>query len=178
MQYKTTTKISQKVIKEILEVKEKNGLTAEAIIEQAKKKNNPLHDFFDWDDTKAAHKWRLQQARVLINEVKVVVENKEYYAFENVSIEIEADSEEGTTKKEYFTRSEILNDKEKRAQIVNRAYNYLLYWKEQYQTYTEFEPIVKSIEKVKKSMEEKEKKESKEKKHIKSENDSTVKVEA
>jgi len=151
MQYKTTTKISQKVIKEILEVKEKNGLTAEAIIEQAKKKNNPLHDFFDWDDTKAAHKWRLQQARVLINEVKVVVENKEYYAFENVSIEIEADSEEGTTKKEYFTRSEILNDKEKRAQIVNRAYNYLLYWKEQYQTYTEFEPIVKSIEKVKKS---------------------------
>jgi len=45
-------------------------------------------NFFDWDNSSAGEKWRLQQARCLVNEIKIVVEDKEMYAFENVNISV------------------------------------------------------------------------------------------
>lgn len=142
MEYKTTKKISNEIIKEILKVKKKNGLTAETIVNQARDKTNPLHELFEWDDKQASEMWRLQQARVLINEVKVIIEDKEYFAFENVSVEIN----ETEPKREYFERSEILSNNDLRQQIVLSAFKSLLYWKEKYRQYNEFDSIVKDIE--------------------------------
>ncbi|MBU1082815.1 MAG: hypothetical protein KKB59_20260, partial [Spirochaetes bacterium] len=48
---------------------------AEDVIEDAKSKSSPLHSFFEWKDTVAAAKYRLQQAQTLtgsIMEVKVI----------------------------------------------------------------------------------------------------------
>lgn len=36
------------------------------VVEAARLKTSPLHTQFQWDDTVAAHQWRLQQARQLI----------------------------------------------------------------------------------------------------------------
>ena len=158
MEYKITNKISKEVIDELLKVKEEKGLTAEEVVKQAKKKKSKLHSFFEWDNDKASDKWRLQQARVLINEVKIIIEDKEYYAFENVSVKVESDQiHEGTNvneinKREYFTNKEIISNEELREQIVQRAYNYLLYWKKQFSFYREFEPVFKSMKKVEKSI--------------------------
>jgi len=84
MEYKITEKFTPEVIDEIIEIQKEKGLTAETILDEAKKKSSPLHNFFDWDNTTAGEKWRLQQARILINEVKIIVNSKEMYAFENV----------------------------------------------------------------------------------------------
>ena len=89
MEYKITGRMNKKVIDEILEVKKKKGLTAKSVIEKATNKKSAMHKLFEWDNTKAGKAWRLQQARVLINEVKIIVENKEYYAFENVSVDVD-----------------------------------------------------------------------------------------
>lgn len=51
-------------------------LTAEAVVREARKKSSPLHDQFTWDDTKAATKWREQQARTLIHRFKIEVETQ------------------------------------------------------------------------------------------------------
>ena len=143
MEYKITGKINEKVIEEILKVKEKKGLTAEAIIEQAKNKTSSLHNLFDWDNTMAAEKWRLQQARVLINEVKVIVEDQIYYAFENVSVAV---NETDATKREYYSRQEIIETESLRAKVVESAYHQLLYWREKYRQYNEFGNIIKEID--------------------------------
>jgi hypothetical protein len=44
-------------------------LTPEQVVRDAKSLTSPLHDYFQWDDTKAALAWRTQQARVLIRSV-------------------------------------------------------------------------------------------------------------
>lgn len=44
-------------------LKKKDALTASGILEEAMDKNSPLHGLFEWDDTKAAHEYRLMQAR-------------------------------------------------------------------------------------------------------------------
>ena len=50
-----------------------NGrLTPEVVVEFAKKKGSPLHDFFEWDIKKASYANWLAQARQLITSVMVV----------------------------------------------------------------------------------------------------------
>ena len=50
-------------------------LTPGDVVAAAKKKDSVLHEMFEWDSAKAAHAWRLTQARDLIRSVKVVITN-------------------------------------------------------------------------------------------------------
>ena len=72
VKYKTTQRLTKEVINEILKIQKDKGLTPEEIVKVAKPKDNPLHDLFEWDNKIASDQWRLQQARVIVNEVKVV----------------------------------------------------------------------------------------------------------
>lgn len=53
--------------KELLKIKQKFGaVTAENVVREAQDAGHPLHGYFEWDDNKAAHSFRLGQARALI----------------------------------------------------------------------------------------------------------------
>lgn len=41
-------------------------LRSSTVVEAARDKRSPLHDYFEWDDHKAGHEYRLQQARKLM----------------------------------------------------------------------------------------------------------------
>lgn len=57
---------------ELLAIREEYGkLTAQAVITAASEPDHPLHDRFEWDDTAAAAKYRLDQARRLIRVVRI-----------------------------------------------------------------------------------------------------------
>lgn len=151
IQYKNTEKFTPEVIEEVLEVKETYGLTAENILRKASKKSSPLYDLFDWDDSSAGEKWRLAQARVFINEIKIIVENKEMYAFENVNVrvqnaEIKNNNQKMFGNREYKTIIEIMNNEDYRAQLIKRALSEVNYWKERHAELTELNPIFITIE--------------------------------
>lgn len=59
----------------ISEIASRNGgtVTAEAVLAAARNKKSALHAEFEWDDKKAAHEHRLDQARALIRSVKVEI---------------------------------------------------------------------------------------------------------
>jgi hypothetical protein len=48
-------------------------VSAEDVLKDAKKKSSPLHDFFEWDDAKASRLYRLEQARMMVRSVEIVV---------------------------------------------------------------------------------------------------------
>ena len=53
----------------------RNGkLTPSMVVNAAKPKSAPLHKYFEWDDKKAGHEYRLMQARKIIRVVQVVVD--------------------------------------------------------------------------------------------------------
>ena len=59
-------------------LEEKHGtLTVDTVVAEAKKKTSPLHGEFQWDDEKAAHEWRKEQARKLIQGYQFHIEVKE-----------------------------------------------------------------------------------------------------
>ena len=68
------TKVEQKAIEEALESiakKHKGRLTPDAVVAAAASKASPLHELFEWDQKKAAHQHRIEQARSLIRSVRV-----------------------------------------------------------------------------------------------------------
>jgi len=51
---------------------QKNGrLTAALVVKAASKEGSPLHSYFEWDDTVAGARYRMEQARDLIRSVDV-----------------------------------------------------------------------------------------------------------
>ena len=163
VKYKETGKINSQVIQEILKVEKQDGLTAESLLDKAKEKESPLHDLFDWNNSEAAEKWRLHQARILINEVKIIVGNKEMYAFENVKIAVEDMNKENSSRR-YKPIVEILSNEDYRKQVIQSALDSLLYWKEKHSDFVELKPIFISIDKVKKELNKKWQKEKQKKK--------------
>lgn len=52
-------------------------LTPVSVVRDARKKSSPLHSLFEWNDGKAAQRWRLHWAREIIGSVIVVHESTE-----------------------------------------------------------------------------------------------------
>ena len=76
---------AQKVYEEIGE----ENTTPEEILEKAKDPNSELHKCFEWDDKKAAYKYRLQQARTIMCNLVFVSndEEDELRTFYNLTFE-------------------------------------------------------------------------------------------
>jgi hypothetical protein len=123
--------------------KEKGKLTAKILLQEAEDKNNPLHSYFEWDDKEGAHQWRLHKARCLINVItfslKTNKNDKEVYAYELIKT---------NSHKEYKHVCEILSNKMWKEQITNQAVREISYWRQKYEIYAEFSPIVKEIKRI------------------------------
>lgn len=66
--------VDARVIGPVLqELVEQGAITADGLVEAAKSTNSPLHSYFDWDDARAAKKYRLNTAHDIIRSVRVKV---------------------------------------------------------------------------------------------------------
>lgn len=145
VEYKETEKFTKEVIKEILIVNKESGLTAENLVEKAKSKKSSLHILFEWDNSIAAERWRVHTARLIINEVKILVGDKELYAFENISIMVESNGS-GSFLREYKPIIEIMNNEDYKKQLVRKALQEILYWRQRHKELTEFRKIFSTID--------------------------------
>ena len=72
---------------EAIRLKYGGQLKVEYVIEESKDPKHPLHPIFMWDDAKAGHEYRKEQARYLIRVVTVVYDKEPIPAFVNVSVD-------------------------------------------------------------------------------------------
>jgi hypothetical protein len=63
------------VSKRLAEIASANNgsLTPDLVVKDAEDSSSPLHDLFEWDDSIAGHKYRIEQARQVITSVRVVI---------------------------------------------------------------------------------------------------------
>ena len=73
-------------------------ITAETVLQVARDNKSPLHKLFEWDDNRAAEKYRMAQARTLVNNIEVKIisdgEERSIPVYEIVNIRPEDESEE------------------------------------------------------------------------------------
>lgn len=105
-----------------------NDLTAARVVEESRAEDAVLHDEFEWNDSKAANKYREGQARHLINAITIATVKAEgcdkpipVRAFFNVS----ADST-------YTSAVSIANSAEKTANLVAQAKRELITFSNKY----------------------------------------------
>ena len=76
------------VVKELEILRKKSGgiLNPAKVVQHASKKRNPLYKYFEWDNTEAARKYRLHQARLLLSAVVIIPDNmeEEVYAYHSI----------------------------------------------------------------------------------------------
>ena len=72
--YKASPEAAAKVMQKLADA---GQLNASNLVKVSRPKNAPLHDDFEWDDTKAAESWRKQQGRCMINSLIIIPEEKD-----------------------------------------------------------------------------------------------------
>ena len=129
-------------------MKEHGGnVEAEHVVEAAKDPSNPLHNHFDWDNTKAARQWRLQQARVLIASITIIELPKQVLpvrAFTKAIVAGKGMSSVGRVGG-YNSTVNLMSKKDTRKAVLTRAYGELLSWQQRYEAYKEFSKVVSAI---------------------------------
>ena len=55
----------------LLALRHRGRLTPDEVVRAARPASSPLHDSFEWDDSKAGARWRQEQARILIRSVEI-----------------------------------------------------------------------------------------------------------
>lgn len=130
------------------------SITPIAVVDIARPTSAPLHPFFEWDNAVAAEKYRLFQARNVINHLQVVVVNsagekqkiKAYF-----SQEIEGEDEDGEVNSErrYLHISLVESSTVASGNAIEIAKSELTAWKARYLQYrNHFAPVFDAIDKV------------------------------
>ena len=135
---------AQKAGRELSRIEKSTGMvTPEAVLERATVKGSALHDHFEWDDSKAGHQYRLQQAGELIRSITVetsrsnILPSQPVRAFVNVE---EAGS------RHYTSTARAMGSKELRDQVLAKAWRDLEAWRQRYAELTEFARIFQEID--------------------------------
>lgn len=122
-------------------IEAKHGfVTPSAVVQEAADENSSLHKYFTWDDGKAAHGYRLWQARELIASVRVEVMGRQTDAFWSAKIQIEKD----TDFQAYFSAHKVLSNKELYLQVLEQALNEFSYWQKKYKHLKELRELIDS----------------------------------
>jgi hypothetical protein len=109
------------IIAELRRISDENGgvLRAVDVVQAAKREASPLHTQFDWDDSEAAHKWRLHQARNLIRVTVEYIGEGEERTPARVFVSLTPDrNEDGGC---YRATAAVMSDAKYRAQLLADA---------------------------------------------------------
>lgn len=123
---------------ELQRIYERDGvIEPETVVAESQTPSAPLHSCFEWDDEKAAHKYRITQAQNIIRAIVVVDEAKqpETRAFVNVQ-------------REYHPVSVVVRNPEKREILLQNALNELRWFERKYNTLQELSNVFAAIEEV------------------------------
>lgn len=94
-----------------------NGLLMPGdVVESAKDTDSPLHNYFTWDDSEAAKKWRIEEAKTLIRSYSVYNEELNINIRALTSLDIDRSDTGG-----YRWTMEIVERPDLRQQLIDTA---------------------------------------------------------
>lgn len=134
---------------EFKKIKAKHGrVTAKRVVEWATPKTSPLHKHFQWDLRKAAASFRVEQARVLLRQVQIVVVNLKQ---EPVKINAWVSTVDQLGR-HHDEATKVLSHRETRRLLVAEAFKTLQAFKRQYDHLVELSEVFEAFERAKRKL--------------------------
>lgn len=115
-------------------------ITPQEMIEKARNEQSELHKCFEWNDTVAAEKYRLQQARTVLSMLVFKPKTEEEQPVRIFSLTTEKSTYQPT--KQFLVQADEYQDLLKRALVELEAF------KRKYRTLNELEEVFKAIEEL------------------------------
>jgi hypothetical protein len=136
-----------KIVKELDRIAAQNGgvLLPEKVVEAAKPKNSILHSRFEWNDSLAAHQYRLYQARHLINVTVRLVETPGFKKMVSAWVSFRPERAAGGG---YHAMATVLSDAQMREQLLADALADLNTFQLKYATLKELAGVFAAINKA------------------------------
>ena len=121
---------------------EQNGrLDAGDLVERSRKPDAPLHEAFEWNDTTAAHEYRVEQAKYLLRSIEVTVEPQKQKKPVRAFVSVVRDKD-----RSYTSVSHALSDPELRRQVLMQALRELEAWRERHAELVELAGVFAAID--------------------------------
>lgn len=121
-----------------------NEVNPRQVLDKAKDEQSELHKCFEWDDTVAAERFRLHQARSVLNHLIIVTREEEE---ENEPIQFRVmmknEDEKGTNYKQTII---MVKDEDEYKKLLEQAYAELQAFKKKYSCLTELANILALID--------------------------------
>lgn len=140
---------STSVKEELERLREQNGgelVQPEQVIEFARlNRNSALHAEFEWDNTKAAHQFRLEQARRIIRLNIDVLETPGGDVTVPMYVSLVSDRKNGGG---YRRLNAVMNNAEMRAQFLQQALDEFQRVRRKYETIRELAPVFAALDRV------------------------------
>jgi len=140
--YKTSANVAGEVCEELDRTV---GLTPENLVNASRPEDAPLHSEFEWDDKVAAEEFRRTQARQMICNLSIVIEEEKtepVRAF--FSLQNGFRKNTGT----YESTIVILGDNEKRKKLFDNAKRDMEAFKNKYQMLTELADVFAAMDAI------------------------------
>ena len=141
-----------------LKEKMEGVLTPQVVVETAKNKKSLLHDYFIWDNSIAAEKYRVHQARNLLNsitiEIKIEGKTEDVKTFHNVTTIVYQGTEQEEKQRGYVSIESVKENEYYMNQIIEEAHKEMAEWGIRYRKYKslkgfkKFKVIFKEIEQL------------------------------
>jgi hypothetical protein len=138
--------VARKEFDLIAERSEHGDVAPAEIVKQAKRKNNPLHKCFDWDDKIAGPKWRMHQARKLINHLVVEVTSDDQRRVVRQYHVVRSAGDDDAPKTSYEALENILRDPDKRLQLLSDVLRQLVSLRNRYRDIQELAQVWSAVE--------------------------------
>ena len=141
IQWKINGIFNADVVKVDSEIKSMDKQTPEHLLQYARNnENSELHKCFEWDDSIAAEKYRLEQARRILMFIVRVPENKDKPPIREYQITTERHT--------YQPTRAFLSNQDEYEELLKRAYAELAAFKKKYKMLSELEEVFKAIDEL------------------------------
>jgi hypothetical protein len=138
--------------------KRDGGLRPAAVVDEARPADNPMHSYFEWDDSAAGERYREQQAAYLIRAVVVVEESEPEEVRAFVHIEDPDEQQERVEDSavvrvgSYQPIDVAMADPSMRDQVLRRALIDLRAWERKYQQLDELRDVFAAADRTMKQL--------------------------
>jgi hypothetical protein len=137
--------MNQQIKDELDGILEREGtLKPESVVAFARNPETALHSQFEWDDSQAANRWRLEQARNLIR-VAVTVLEDEHQTETRAYVSLKPDRHSGMGYRSTIT---VLENRDFRKQLLKDALFEFRIFRRKYQEVKELERVFQAMAEV------------------------------
>lgn len=120
-------------------------VTPEQVLDRARNKKTELHKCFDWDDSVAAEKYRLVQARQVLS--KLIVVKRDVSNEEKEPIQFRVMMKNENTKNSTYKQTIVMvKDEDEYQKLLAQAYSELHSFKQKYSCLSELAEILALID--------------------------------